>query len=158
MGAVCRQEEGRGLGEKRTHLLQAAQVNLLPKLKVQTQVPPVLTDQRHTQTALLHREVREHLQTGEMTSQMTSQNHRKHQSSPSPLLLLSPIFALKQIPCFIIINAHSNARLAWQFDERYLNAACGYGTVDCRETGRLRFPFSKNKASKLQLTQTASGR
>lgn len=43
------------------YLLKATEVNLLPELEVQTQIPPVFTHQRGTQTAFLHCQVREHL-------------------------------------------------------------------------------------------------
>lgn len=43
------------------YLLKATEVDLLPELEVQAEVPPVLTHQWGTQTALLHRQVGEHL-------------------------------------------------------------------------------------------------
>lgn len=49
------------LQDSAAYLLKATEVNLLPELEIQAEVPPIFTHQWGTQTALLHRQVREHL-------------------------------------------------------------------------------------------------
>lgn len=49
-------------GQWNAYLLKATEVDLLPELEIQAEIPPVLTHQWGTQTALLYGQVREHLQ------------------------------------------------------------------------------------------------